>query len=439
MINGQWTATYDTLNRVSTATVAGTPSDTLTWSYDVFGNRKSQGPNGGQLSYPVPNNRISGYTYDASGDVLDDGSNQYGYDGEGRLCTVYNKTLVSYTGYAYDGLGNRVAKGTGMNSLSCDNNFTATSSFVVGPNGEQLDEMNATGAVYSNVFANGRLLATYQFPTANWTFALNDWLGTKRAVANADGTQAEKCTGLPFGDGLNCTGTGDPSPQHFTGKERDTESNNDYFGARYYSSNTGRFLSPDWSSDPDPVPYADLENPQSLNLYGYVNNNPLSKTDADGHFMLVGTQQCWCEQAASDLMGLWYHIQWNWQNNPNIWDRAYWSKSNKPAPPPPVVTTPAQTANPNPDDNKKKDDKPKRVSNQKHHPNSSSPEPKNVQELYDKAIKDSNGRWWAKDADGVIHRFSRPSNGETHWNGSTTGPDPIRMSDIPNEIRNALK
>lgn len=40
----------------------------------------------------------------------------------------------------------------------------------------------------------------------------------------------------------------------FTGKERDTESGNDYFGARYYASTMGRFLSPDWSdgSDPDP-------------------------------------------------------------------------------------------------------------------------------------------------------------------------------------------
>jgi len=45
----------------------------------------------------------------------------------------------------------------------------------------------------------------------------------------------------------------------------------------------GRFLSPDWSSKPENVPYADLENPQSLNLYSYVNNNPLSKADKDGH------------------------------------------------------------------------------------------------------------------------------------------------------------
>ena len=51
-----------------------------------------------------------------------------------------------------------------------------------------------------------------------------------------------------------------------TGKERDTESGNDYFGARYYASSMGRFLSPDWSAKAEPVPYAKLDNPQSLNL-----------------------------------------------------------------------------------------------------------------------------------------------------------------------------
>jgi hypothetical protein len=42
-------------------------------------------------------------------------------------------------------------------------------------------------------------------------------------------------------------------------------------------------MSPDWSASADPVPYADLSDPQSLNLYGYVGNNPLSQTDDDGH------------------------------------------------------------------------------------------------------------------------------------------------------------
>src|SRR5437868_7966351 len=69
----------------------------------------------------------------------------------------------------------------------------------------------------------------------------------------------------------------------FTGKERDSESNLDYFGARYYSSNQGRWLSPDWSGAPEAVPYADLADPQTLNLYGYVRNNPLGRSDVDGH------------------------------------------------------------------------------------------------------------------------------------------------------------
>jgi RHS repeat-associated protein len=67
------------------------------------------------------------------------------------------------------------------------------------------------------------------------------------------------------------------------GKERDSESGNDYFGARYYASTMGRFLSPDWSAKVVPVPYAKLDDPQSLNLYSYVRNNPLSRVDKDGH------------------------------------------------------------------------------------------------------------------------------------------------------------
>jgi len=70
---------------------------------------------------------------------------------------------------------------------------------------------------------------------------------------------------------------------YFTGKERDAESGLDYFGARYYASSMGRFMSPDWAAKAEPVPYAKLDNPQSLNLYEYVLNNPLHGVDPDGH------------------------------------------------------------------------------------------------------------------------------------------------------------
>jgi len=60
----------------------------------------------------------------------------------------------------------------------------------------------------------------------------------------------------------------------FTGKERDSESGLDNFGARYYGSNLGRFLSPD-----EPLADQQPEDPQSWNLYSYVRNNPLNSTD----------------------------------------------------------------------------------------------------------------------------------------------------------------
>jgi RHS repeat-associated protein len=68
-----------------------------------------------------------------------------------------------------------------------------------------------------------------------------------------------------------------------TGKERDAESGLDEFGARYYGSSLGRFMTPDWATTPIDVPYADFGNPQSLNLYSYVKNNPTTTRDPDGH------------------------------------------------------------------------------------------------------------------------------------------------------------
>ena len=53
--------------------------------------------------------------------------------------------------------------------------------------------------------------------------------------------------------------------------------------ARYLSSSFGRFTTPDWASAPTSVPYAQFGDPQSLNLYVYVGNNPNTGIDADGH------------------------------------------------------------------------------------------------------------------------------------------------------------
>jgi len=67
-------------------------------------------------------------------------------------------------------------------------------------------------------------------------------------------------------------------PPHFTGKERDTESGLDYFGARYFSSSAGRFLSP----DPLIQNTLRLINPQRWNKYSYAINNPIAYDDPSG-------------------------------------------------------------------------------------------------------------------------------------------------------------
>jgi RHS repeat-associated protein len=99
----------------------------------------------------------------------------------------------------------------------------------------------------------------------------------------------------PFG-GVRVVVNNDPNAYKFTGKERDPESGLDYFGARYYAAQLGRFMSPDeftggpvdaFSSNdplvPGPLPYGDITNPQSLNKYAYTYNNPLNLVDPDGH------------------------------------------------------------------------------------------------------------------------------------------------------------
>lgn len=67
------------------------------------------------------------------------------------------------------------------------------------------------------------------------------------------------------------------APSRSTGKEHDNESGNDYFGARYYASSIGRWMSP----DPSRLS-AFIENPQSWNRYEYSNNNPLRWVDKNG-------------------------------------------------------------------------------------------------------------------------------------------------------------
>jgi len=225
------------------------------------------------------NNRItsgSGVTYDAAGNVTNDGTHAYTFDAENRITQVDAGTTAVYV---YNASGERVRKTTSSGSVD----------YLYDLSEHSITELSSSGGWNrGEVYAGGKHLATYNGGTSGTTYFVHaDWLGTERARTTNTGSPYESCVSLPFGDGQSCTG-GDPSPLHFTGKQRDTESALDYFGARYYSSSTARWLSPDWSLTPAPVPYANTSNPQSLNLYGMVRNNSESAVDADGH---VGVEE----------------------------------------------------------------------------------------------------------------------------------------------------
>jgi RHS repeat-associated protein len=165
------------------------------------------------------------------------------------------------------------------------------------------------GGTFSNVVISGNLSdGSGATTTINWL--VSDHLGTPRIILDQTGSLAnlKRHDYLPFGEEL-FTGTGGRSPaqgylpsdsvrQQFTGKERDNETDLDYFLARHYSNVQGRFTSSDefqggvyefWllgdpsAGEKQALPYGDINFPQSLNKYQYCYNNPFKYVDPDGH------------------------------------------------------------------------------------------------------------------------------------------------------------
>ena len=130
-------------------------------------------------------------------------------------------------------------------------------------------------------------LVVEQSTTPATTFYVADQVGTAQMEFSATGTPLWKGEFAPFGQELdtvpyyfsNSATNGSANRYRFTGKERDVESGLDYFGARHYGSNMGRWMSPDLVN----VTEERLMNPSStLNKYAYGANNPLKYVDPDG-------------------------------------------------------------------------------------------------------------------------------------------------------------
>ncbi len=271
---------YDSLNRLQTTneTRAGYTGWTQVFAYDPYGNRAVT--TGSELSATpllVPstldkfnpgNNRMLGPSeYDAAGNLTkDDVGRQFEYDGENRQTKFIPGLGLTNTEYYYDAEGHRVKEAAADQT---------------------------TVFVYS---AMGQMVAEYTGQVPQGAGGVNyvtvDHLGSTRVVTDDGGNIVTRHDYLPFGEevplsladyGGRFSITGytpsliDGPRQKFTAKERDTESNLDYFRARYYSGAQGRFTSPD-------LPLSDQypEEPQSWNLYSYVRNNPVRFRDQTG-------------------------------------------------------------------------------------------------------------------------------------------------------------
>src|SRR5579862_3325188 len=287
---------YDSLNRIQqaytngnsplatswgetfgpTATNPGTPPASsgidpwanLTNRSGVVGKTNSEG-----LACPAnTNNQLTtcSLTYDAAGNVISDGTLNYVYDLENRM----TKFVSSSTDiYVYDGDSQRVKKNVGPVTLYW---YSAT--------GNVLDETDGTGTLVSEyIYFDGKRIARRDADNSV-KYYFSDKLGSASVITSSSGTMPPLAESdyYPFGGELPIT-TGDSNHYKFTGKERDSESGLDNFGARYFTSNLGRFMTPDWALRPTAVPYATFGDPQTLNLYTYVENEPLNRVDADGH------------------------------------------------------------------------------------------------------------------------------------------------------------
>jgi RHS repeat-associated protein len=123
------------------------------------------------------------------------------------------------------------------------------------------------------VYFGGKRVAHRAVSSGNIFYYEEDLLGSSRTMVQAGGTTpCYDADFLPFGRERAITNTCSANYK-FEGKKRDSETGNDDFGARFYRSNIGRWMSADWSSVPAPVPYANLTNPQTLNLYAMVSDN----------------------------------------------------------------------------------------------------------------------------------------------------------------------
>ncbi len=169
--------------------------------------------------------------------------------------------------YTYDSLNNRVAR----------SNSSGNFQLVYDIQGRRVSEYNAGSSnafVEADIYSDTNPVA---FRTNGQTYYEHqNWLGTERLRTTYNGAVDSTFQSLPFGDGYTFTGS-QKDQYDFAGLDRDSEDSTEHAQFRNYATLMGRWLSPD--------PYYgsyDFSNPQTLNRYAYVLNNPLGFVDPAG-------------------------------------------------------------------------------------------------------------------------------------------------------------
>ena len=251
---------YDYLQRLLEVRLGSrTSSNKIAYEYDRWGNRTSSATKGTVTNFmacstdcavDATTNRISDWRYDAAGNPIGISTSTLQWDGAGRLESIDSGATASYS---YDHLGRRILKRAPSDNTQYFYDVTGKVLWEFDPDGTG-DRQKMVRAYF-----NGRLFTSTGDAAAGSHTVYTDHFGTPRLKLHVM-TAASQARDdyYPFGQQVN-TVVDAAHDRRFTGKERDAESGLDYFGARYYHSVAGRFLSVDPvldSADPiGPTPF----------------------------------------------------------------------------------------------------------------------------------------------------------------------------------------
>ena len=239
------------------------------------------------------NNHIttSGFTYDAAGNMTNDTVHSYTYDAEGNITKVDGGSTAQY---AYDVFNRRIHVQTA----------STTTEYTYDYAGRRISSWlspNNTG-VEGRIYWDGQQFG-YRSSDGTTYFDHQDTLGTERMRTDFGAGAGSSYASLPWGDGYSATiglAGADQDNEHFAGMEQDENTSNvpmsEHAQFRQYSFLQGRWLAPDpYMGSYDPT------NPQSMNRYAYVLNNPLSFIDPTGLFSLPCSQDNSCDDGSDGI------------------------------------------------------------------------------------------------------------------------------------------